>query len=482
MQLKGTAVVPASLVFMAEAGQDHEPGLNKTVRSMKDIALTLAKEKPHTIILVNKHGNVFEDAVSLDYTPRLKGKLTVSGEETAVEKECDMGLLEEINRRSGREKLPVYLVNDRSVEEFGIRQELSDASLTALYYIHKVYSDFKIVQITAGDISRSELYRIGMIVREAVEANGKSAFMITSADQSDRLSSENEGIREAALAYDAEMTENLADDQYLPILEMQPSLITKADAAGYDPIVLMLGCFEKIRTQTSVLSYETAAGTGYLCAESRFLLEDHDFIIPGVLEQYEEKLRLEKEALLKNESELIKMIRAAAALWVTEQRRLDFPTYCTLIEDQDLKQQLQNQQAGVFVTVMKNDRIRGCMGSITPFGSNIGEAFIHYTIEALSYDPRFMPVEPDELDSLTYTADILERPEDVEETDELDPSVFGLVVEQGVHRSVLLPGLPDITTAAQQIEQGKEKAGINRITQDDTEPLILQRFRTEHFS
>ena len=121
------------------------------------------------------------------------------------------------------------------------------------------------------------------------------------------------------------------------------------------------------------------------------------------------------------------------------------------------------------------------MGSINPFGDNIGEAFINYTIEALSYDPRFMPVEEEELGRLQFTADILDIPEDVEEASELDPSIYGLIVEQGVHRSVLLPNLPGIRTAEQQIAEGKEKAGISSVTLEAGEPLVMKRFRTEHF-
>ena len=153
MRLKGTAVLPHSLVLAAP----KEDKFEKTVRGLKDISLEVAKAKPDTIVLITKQGNVFEDAVGVDYASRLSGSWKLSAEagseEISMEKECDMGLLEEINRRAGREELPVFMVNERSAEEFGISQELSPAAFIPLYYINRVFPDYKIVQLMAGDLS-----------------------------------------------------------------------------------------------------------------------------------------------------------------------------------------------------------------------------------------------------------------------------------------------------------------------------------------
>lgn len=481
MRLKGTAVLPHSLVLAAP----KEDRFEKTVRGLKDISLEVAKAKPDTIVLITKQGNVFEDAVGVDYASRLSGSWKLSAEagseEISMEKECDMGLLEEINRRAGREELPVFMVNERSAEEFGISQELSPAAFIPLYYIDRVFPDYKIVQLTAGDLSPEVLYQVGMIVREASEANGKDVFVLACADLSTNLASDDPVYAEASADYDGRVQADLADADYLSLMQLRPNIIRDAGAEDHDVMLMILGMFEKIKTESKVLSFEDVEGTGSLCSVSTFMIDDKDFVVPSLLAVYEDRAAREREALRAGEHEILKMIRAASNLWVREQRKLDFPTYASLINDQSLREELESRQAGVFVTVMKDGKLRGCMGSINPFGDNIGEAFINYTIEALSYDPRFMPVEEEELGRLQFTADILDIPEDVEEASELDPSIYGLIVEQGVHRSVLLPNLPGIRTAEQQIAEGKEKAGISSVTLEAGEPLVMKRFRTEHF-
>ena len=62
--------------------------------------------------------------------------------------------------------------------------------------------------------------------------------------------------------------------------------------------------------------------------------------------------------------------------------------------------------------------------------------------------------------------------------EDLDPAVFGVIVEDesGARRGLLLPDIPGITDAKQQVEIAARKGGI-----DESKPMRLWRFRVERF-
>ena len=97
-------------------------------------------------------------------------------------------------------------------------------------------------------------------------------------------------------------------------------------------------------------------------------------------------------------------------------------------------------------------------------------------ISAASRDPRFPPVRPDELENLEYSVDILNTPEPIESKDQLDPKKYGVIVESGFRRGLLLPNLEGVDTVEYQIEICRRKAGI--VTD---EPVKLFRFEVRRY-
>jgi AMMECR1 domain-containing protein len=61
---------------------------------------------------------------------------------------------------------------------------------------------------------------------------------------------------------------------------------------------------------------------------------------------------------------------------------------------------------------------------------------------------------------------------------ELDPAIYGVIVEDedGSRRGLLLPDIPGVETAEQQVEIAERKAGIPQGT-----PVKLWRFKVERF-
>ena len=68
-----------------------------------------------------------------------------------------------------------------------------------------------------------------------------------------------------------------------------------------------------------------------------------------------------------------------------------------------------------------------------------GEEIVTNAISSATRDPRFLPVSSDELEDLEYSVDVLTTPEPVKNEDQLDPKRYGVIVEAGWRRGLLLP-------------------------------------------
>jgi MEMO1 family protein len=129
-------------------------------------------------------------------------------------------------------------------------------------------------------------------------------------------------------------------------------------------------------------------------------------------------------------------------------------------EPEILSSELKNDKSGVFVTLKKDGELRGCIGTIRATKNNIAQEIISNAISAAEYDPRFNPVRAEELDQLKYSVDILSEEEEISSIDELDPFKYGVIVQEGYKRGLLLPNLEGIDTAEDQVNIAMKKAGI----------------------
>lgn len=118
------------------------------------------------------------------------------------------------------------------------------------------------------------------------------------------------------------------------------------------------------------------------------------------------------------------------------------------------------KKAGVFVSLKKHGQLRGCIGTFMPSCESVGTETIINAISAATKDPRFHPVEEDELEELTYSVDVLSCPERVSDIAELDPRKYGIIVVSGQRKGLLLPDLDGVDTIEEQLRITRMKAGI----------------------
>lgn len=103
--------------------------------------------------------------------------------------------------------------------------------------------------------------------------------------------------------------------------------------------------------------------------------------------------------------------------------------------------------SGVFVTLNKEENLRGCIGFPTP-DRKLHESLAEAAIASATEDPRFLPVTYDELDSIIFEITVLTPPEVVKVQ---DPSLYpakikvgrdGLIIKWEFGSGLLLPQVP----------------------------------------
>jgi AmmeMemoRadiSam system protein A len=134
------------------------------------------------------------------------------------------------------------------------------------------------------------------------------------------------------------------------------------------------------------------------------------------------------------------------------------------------------EKAGVFVSIHKLGELRGCIGTFEPQRENVAEEVITNAISSAVRDPRFPPVVPGELKDLEYSVDVLTKPVLVENKDQLDPKKYGVIVECGYRKGLLLPDLEGVDTVDYQIDICRQKAGIA-----PDEPVKMYRFEVKRY-
>ena len=138
---------------------------------------------------------------------------------------------------------------------------------------------------------------------------------------------------------------------------------------------------------------------------------------------------------MKPIDEMLNIAKKAVKTYLETGEQILVPEDCP----EELKEKL-----GVFVTLNKNNQLRGCIGYPEPIESAI-QATISVAIAAASEDPRFPQVIPEEYDNLEFEVTVLTKPQLMEIA---HPSEYlnnikigkdGLMIKKGYSKGLLLP-------------------------------------------
>jgi len=448
MTVKACYALPHPPIMLREIGGLDTQRVESSIRACERVAKEIKDISPDTVVIISPHGPVFQDALCL-YDFPLKGSFkNFRAPQVSMEFNRDHVLKKEILKIARQNKIPVVTTRDVPMSKYGFEEELDHGVTVPMYFISKETADFELLPIAFGMLPYEELYDFGRLIARASESVNKKVVIIASSDLSHRLT------RNAPAGYDPlgkvfdERLVSLLEKFDLPgLLALEPSLIESAGECGLRSIWIMAGTLDGHKVKSEVLSYEGPFGVGYCIArfepkgETSSMLDD-------LIAVRQNKIKEERA----KESVYVKLARNTLENKIRHGYVPDMPD--------DLPQEMFKNRAGVFVTIKKYGELRGCIGTFLPTENNIAEEIQRNAISAGCQDPRFDPVEAHELPELSYSVDVLTKPEPVDSLEELDPKRYGVIVKKGFRSGLLLPDLEGVNTVEEQIDIALQKAGI----------------------
>jgi AmmeMemoRadiSam system protein A len=437
------------------------PGVGKgdeipaTRAAFERVTAEVAELAPETVIYVTPHSCLYGDYLHISPGARASGdfgRFRARGIKFSVEYDEELAKL--IGDLSSSDGLPAGPLGERDAS-------LDHGVLVPLYFLREA-GPAKIVRISQAGFSLLDHYRFGAYAAEAVRRLGRRVVLIASGDMSHRLKEDGPyGFAPEGPAHDEYVKSHLENSDMRGLLEVDSSVREGAGECGLASIAVAAGYLDGHEVKSEVYSYEGPFGVGYLVA-SFTGGDDAPSLLPALVGDREATLAKIREG----EDPYVRLARANAEHYVSTGRSLN-------IEEArgDLPDELFGGRAGVFVSIKKDGQLRGCIGTIAPVRENIAAEILSNSVSAAARDPRFEPIDESELDSLTYSVDVLAAPEPIDGPDELDVKRYGVIVSRGGRRGLLLPDLEGVDTPEQQIEIAKRKGGIG-----PNEPCKLERF------
>ena len=453
--ISGAFMVPHPPLIIPEVGRGKEQKIQNTIDAYHEAGLKIGHLRPETIILLSPHQIMYADYFHISPGRWAEGdfgqfgagkvKMEVSYDTEFVDKLCEM---------AKEADFPAGTLGERD-------RRLDHGTLVPLYFVNKYWKGYRLVRVGLSGLALTDHYELGRMIRETANVLDKNVVIIASGDLSHRLKEDGPyGYQEEGPEYDRRIMEVMGRGDFGELLEFSEDFCEKAGECGHRSFTIMAGALDRTKVTVNRLSYEGTFGVGYgICT---YVTCGQD-LQRNFKDQYEEKEKKRILELRQREDEYVQLARQAIEEYVRTGQKIQVT--------EGIPRQMCDYRAGVFVSIKKEGRLRGCIGTIQAVWQSIAEEIIENAISAASRDPRFLPVKTEELDWLTVSVDVLGDTEKIDSPDKLDVRRYGVVVTKGYKRGLLLPNLEGVDTVEEQITIAKQKAGIG-----EHDKVELERF------
>jgi len=351
---------------------------------------------------------------------------------------------------------------------------LDHGAAVPLHFLLPLVGDVKLVLLGYSWQPRATHEAFGQRIRKACEESGRRVVYVASGDLSHRLiPTAPAGYDPQGRVFDEEIVAGVAGGDWDRIRNLPAELVERAGVCGYNSILTLAGALGD-QVQTRVLSYQGPFGVGYLVAEVMPQAAPAASTKPdAVASASTQAAALDIRQSFSFEGsdfggQVLRLARTSLEHYVGAGVPLSLPA--------GVPQELGQRQA-CFVTLREHGRLRGCVGTIEPSRTCLAEEIVENAIGAGMRDPRFLPVAASQLEGLAYSVDVLSPLEPAADLSVMDPAKYGMVVRQGTRVGVLLPGIPEILDAQQQLEVCCQKAGIS-----SPQSVELFRFTVDRYA
>lgn len=453
-------LMPHPPVLIPEVGQGRQHLCSQTAEGFAAAASEIGSSKPSLLVLITPHGPMFSDGLAISAENHLEGDFKAFGSPGAKIRCANAPEWERrIVREAGTLGIPMVGIDKVTAKRYGVGTDLDHGALVPLYFINRQWTEYRLVHITYGLLSLHSLYRFGKLLHTLFSESDEAVTVIASGDLSHRLKDEGpydyhpDGPR-----FDEAVVQSLSAGDFVKLLTLDTQLVHNAGECAYRSLAILGGVMDTLAFTSRCHSYEGPFGVGYaICGMT--VTGTHESRIG----QLESRWAQAREAARSQEDPWVRLARAVVESYVRHRTVPQLP--------ENLPEPMVSDRKGVFVSLKGPSGLRGCIGTFSPTTESIAMEIVENAVKAASEDPRFPVVEPEELEELVITVDVLDPPEPISGLSELDPKRYGVIVSCGHRRGLLLPDLEGVDTAEEQVRIARQKAGISA-----EEAVSLQRF------
>ena len=462
MGIPAGIMVPHPPLIVPAVGRGEERVIAATVGAYERAAAFVMSFAPETLIVVSPHTAMYADYFHVSPGAGASGNFAQFGApQEAFEVSYDAEFVRALEAAAGKSGFPAGTLGERD-------KRLDHGVMVPLYFLSRAAGKLpKVVRAGLSGLSLVEHYKFGRLIAETAERLGRRAVVVASGDLSHKLKADGPyGFSPDGPVYDERIMDVMGRAAFGELFDFSEDFCESAAECGHRSFVIMAGAFDGRAVRAERLSHEGPFGVGYgVCTFEGGGRDDSR----RFLDIYKDKERARLARIRAAEDEYVRLARASVEHYVRTGRRLEMPD--------GLPGDMTRRRAGVFVSLHEDGRLRGCIGTIAPVTPCVAREIIDNGVSASSRDPRFNPVEPEELDKLVYSVDVLEPPEKISSPSQLDVKKYGVIVTKGGRRGLLLPNLDGVNSVDEQIAIAKQKAGIAQ-----REEVELERFEvTRHF-
>lgn len=454
-------MVPHPPLIVPDIGRGEERKIQKTINAYKKVAERIRELEPETIVLMSPHQVMYADYFHISPGKGAKGDFGQFGiGQVKMEAQYDQVFVENLCKLADARDLPAGTMGERD-------RHLDHGTMVPLYFINQYWKQYKLVRIGLSGFPLTKHYELGQCIKETAEVLGRKVVLIASGDLSHRLKAEGPyGFQAEGPVYDERIMDVMGRAAFGELFGFSEEFCEKAAECGHRSFTIMAGALDRTEVVPERMSYEGPFGVGYgvcgyaVCGSNP---------ARNFLDQYEQQEKAHVLEQRQQEDAYVQLARRTVEEYIRNRNKIEVP--------RGLPEEMYTRRAGVFVSIKEEGRLRGCIGTIQAVHSSIAQEIIDNAVSASTRDPRFQPIEEDELDKLTISVDVLGDTEKISSTDELDVKRYGVVVSKGYKRGLLLPNLDGVDTVEEQVAIAKRKAGIG-----EREEVSLERFEVvRHF-
>jgi AmmeMemoRadiSam system protein A/AmmeMemoRadiSam system protein B len=439
-----SAIAPHPPIMVPEVGRESIADVADSIDAMAELTRRLIESGAETVVLISPHAPLAVDSFVAYEGPEVYADFAnFRAPATTFAAKVDEELLSSIKQIGDSQNYHVSTLREH---------DLDHGTAVPLYFLLQNGWHGKVVTLGYSFLSNEDHLQFGSCIKKAVDRVGRRTAFIASGDLSHRLKPQAPaGYNPEAHFFDQQVVDALRANAPNRIVDIDHNLRKLAGECGYRSMLVAIGASADLPQSCEVLSYEAPFGVGYLVAQLTHQPVEADQNSPTDVRDPPALAREAVETFIRD-GEVLDPRQSAQGFMATRA-----PCFVSL-------KTLQGE-------------LRGCIGTIEPARDTLAQEIVANAISAAMNDPRFDPVTKDELANLRYSVDVLFPSEPAVMAD-LDPQIYGVIVEDesGARRGLLLPAIPGVDNADQQVEIAARKAGIEK-----NEPIKLFRFKVERF-